>query len=111
MKSNKLHKKMIAALICLSMAFAANAVTKSTALTLSDLQTQFAAASSAGVRDTINIGAAITVSADLSLVSAGDTVIINMVPYGITVTSGTFTIGNKVKITSADATAGAIQAA
>ena len=110
MKTKNLHKKMAVLLICLAMVFAAKAVTKTTALTLSDLQTQFAAANAAGVRDTINIGAAITVNVDLPLVSTGDTIIINMAPYGISVTTGTLTIGNKVKVVSAVAAAGALQA-
>ncbi|MDD4969001.1 MAG: T9SS type A sorting domain-containing protein [Paludibacter sp.] len=109
MNTKNLHKKLVAVFICLAMVFATKAQT--TALTLSDLQTQFAAAVASGVPSTINIGAAIAVTADLSLVSTGDTITINMVPFGISVTAGTFTIGNKVKITSAFASAGAIQAA
>jgi len=111
MKTNHLLRKFVVVAICLAMTFGAKAVTKTTALSFSDLKTQFAAASANGLRDTINIGAAIIVNNDFSMVSAGDTVILNIVPYGITVTSGTLTIGNKVKISSADATAGAIQAA
>jgi hypothetical protein len=110
MKTKNLHKKLAALLVCLAMVFAAKAVTPTTALSLSDLQTQFAAAVASGVPATINIGAAITVNVDLPLVSTGDSITINMVPYGITVTAGTLTIGNKVRITSAYATAGALQA-
>ncbi|MDP4238253.1 MAG: T9SS type A sorting domain-containing protein [Bacteroidota bacterium] len=98
MKTKNLQKRMAAVLICLAMAFAAKAQT--TALTLSDLQTQFAAAVASGVPATINVGASIIVNADLSLVSTGDSIALNFTSYAITVTSGTFTIGNKVKITS-----------
>ena len=110
MKTKKLHKRLAAVIICLSMVFAAGAV-KSTATTFAELQSQFTTASASGVRDTINIGGAIVVNADFSMVSAGDTVIINMAPFGISVTSGTLTLGNKVKVTSAYASAGALQAA
>ena len=110
MKTKNLLKKLATVIVGLSMVIGANALTKTTALTLSDLQTQFAAANVAGVRDTINIGAAITVNVDLSLVATGDTIIINMAPYGISVTAGTLSIGNKVKVVSALATAGALQA-
>ena len=110
MKTKNFLKKLTTVIIGLSMVLAANALTKTTALTLSDLQTQFAAAKVAGVRDTINIGAAIAVNVDLALVATGDTIIINMAPFGISVTAGTLTIGNKVKVVSALATAGALQA-
>ena len=87
-------KKLLTVLICLTMMFAVKAQT--TALTLSDLQTQFAAASASGVTSTINIGAAIAVNADLALVSAGDSITLNFTTFPITVTAGTLTIGNKL---------------
>jgi len=92
-------KKLLAVLICLTMMFAVKAQT--TALTFSDLQTQFAAASASGVPSTINIGAAIAVNADMALVSAGDSITLNFTTFPITVSAGTLTIGNKLKITTA----------
>lgn len=110
METKNLRKKLAAVIVCLATVFAVQAV-KTTAVTFADLQSQFTAASASGVRDTINIGGAIVVNADFSMVSTGDTVIINMVPYGISVTTGTLTIGNKVKVMSAYTSAGAVQAA
>ncbi|MDD4969022.1 MAG: T9SS type A sorting domain-containing protein [Paludibacter sp.] len=98
MKTKHLHKIFVTVIICCSIVFTAKA--QSTALTLSDLQTQFAAAVASGVPSTINIGAAIVVNVDLPLVSSGDSITLNFVSFVMTVTSGTLTIGNKVKITS-----------
>ena len=109
MKTKKLHKKLAAVIVCLATVFTVQAI-KTTAVTFAELQSQFTAASASGVRDTINIGAAIVANADFSMVSTGDTVIINMAPYGISVTAGTLTIGNKVKVVSALVAAGALQA-
>ena len=102
MKTKQLLKKLAAVVICFAMAFAAKAQT--TATTVADLQSQFTAAVATGTPQTITIGAAIAVTADLSLVSTGDSITLNFAAtpaYPITVTAGTFTIGNKVKITSA----------
>ncbi len=110
MKTNHLLRKFAVVAICLAMTFGAKAVNP-TAASFSELQTQFAAAVASGVPTTINITGAIVVNYDFSMVSTGDTITLNMVPFGISVTSGTLTIGNKVKITSAYASAGAIQAA
>ena len=103
MKTNHLLRKFAVVAVCIAMTFGAKA---QTALTLSDLQTQFAAAVASGVPSTITIGAAIAVNVDLPLVSTstftGDTVtlVINTAASPIKVTAGTLTIGNKVKITS-----------
>lgn len=108
METKSLLKKIVVVTACLAMSFATKAAT--TATTFAELQTQFAAAVASGVPSTINIGAAITVNADYAMVSTGDTVTLNFVPFGINVTSGTLTIGNKVKVTSANLAAGSVQA-
>jgi hypothetical protein len=102
MKAKHLLKKTITAVICFGMIYTAKAQT--TANSLTDLQTQFATAVASGVPSTINIGAAITVNTNLPLVSTGDSITLNFAAtpaYPLTVSAGTLTIGNKVKITSA----------
>lgn len=108
MKTKNLLKKMFAVVSCFAMIYTVNA---QTATSLADLQTKFAAAVAAGTPATINIGAAMVITTDVSFVSTGDTITLNIVPFNFSVTSGTLTIGNKVKITSAGTTAGALQAA
>ncbi|HET9571106.1 MAG TPA: T9SS type A sorting domain-containing protein [Bacteroidales bacterium] len=108
METKHLLKKIVLVTACLATSFVTKAVT--TATTFAELQSQFAAAVASGVPSTINIGAAISVDADFEMVSTGDTVTLNFVPYGITVKSGTLTFGNKVKVTSGNLTAGCIQA-
>jgi len=102
MKAKHLLKKTVTGIICFGMIYTTKAQT--TANSLTDLQTQFATAVASGVPSTINIGAAITVNANLPLVSTGDSITLNFAAtpaYPLTVSAGTLTIGNKVKITSA----------
>jgi hypothetical protein len=102
MKTKILHKKMILTVAFLAIVMASKA--DSTALTFADLQSQFAAASAAGIPSTITLGASITVTSDLDLTSTGDTVTI-AVANPLSVTGGILTIGDKVKITSSIANA------
>lgn len=97
MTSTKLHKKLLTVIICLATIFVANAQTASS---LADLQTKFAAAVATGVPTTISIASPIVINVDLQLVSTGDSITLNFTTSQITVTAGTLTIGNKVKITS-----------
>jgi hypothetical protein len=108
MKTNHLLRKLAVVAVFIAMTFVAKAAGPTT---FAELQTQFAAAVASGVPTTLNISGPIVVNADYSMVSTGDTITLNMVPYNISVTAGTLTIGNKVKITTAYTSAGAIQAA
>lgn len=96
-------KQLLLIVICFSMTMVLKS--QSTATTFAELQSQFAAASASGVPSTINIGSEITIDADFSMVSTGDTVTLNFVPNRILVSSGTLIIGDKVKITSTVANA------
>lgn len=82
-------------------------LTLQTANSFSDLQTQFAAAVATGLPKSIELGAAINVNSDFSMVSTGDTITINMFSTNnlIQVTSGTLTIGDKIKLVSTQANA------